>query len=216
MAMPRSRAKPGTMSCSWMNVKGSYEHNGKEDEMIWKSFEVTDSKISGGGSDSVGPFTISGSVSEGKLKFDKVYTGKHTVKYEGGIHKDAASGKLGMGGKWSLNKLSGDWKIWQPAPEEVSEYVSVCECVCRTVACVAFACEEVRVCESECVCVSSVSTLSSASIQTHGTIRKCPSHLTGSTCRSSTRRTIRSWPPRTLWYRFPTFCVRLCTDFVFP
>ena len=109
------------MSCIWMNVKGSYTLNGKEDEMIWKSFEVSGSKISGEGSDSVGQFTISGSASEGKMKFDKAYKGKHTVKYEGSIYKDAASGKHGFGGKWSLDKMSGEWKIWQPAVEEVSK-----------------------------------------------------------------------------------------------
>jgi len=95
------------MSGAWMNIKGWYEYNGKKDEMIWKTFSVSGSKISGGGSDSVGTFTISGTASGGKLTFNKAYIGKHTVKYEGGIYKDKASGKYYMGGKWFLDGASG-------------------------------------------------------------------------------------------------------------
>ena len=56
----------------------------------------------------MGKFTISGTASgDGHLKFDKAYTGGSTLQYEGGIFKDAATGKFYMGGKWLLGSASG-------------------------------------------------------------------------------------------------------------
>ena len=91
-----------------MNIKGWYQYNGKKDEMIWESFCISGSKISGGGSDSVGKFTFSGSVDgKGLLKFDKVYMDARTIKYQGGIYKDAATGTFYMGGQWKGPRRSG-------------------------------------------------------------------------------------------------------------
>jgi hypothetical protein len=62
-----------------MNIKGWYEYKGKKDEMTWESFAISGGKISGGGSDSVGKFTISGSVDgKGRLFFDKAYMESNT------------------------------------------------------------------------------------------------------------------------------------------
>jgi len=64
-----------------MNIKGWYEYKGKKDEMTWESFTISGSKISGGGSDIVGKFTISGSVDgKGRLLFDKFYMAARTIQ----------------------------------------------------------------------------------------------------------------------------------------
>ena len=61
----------------------------------------------------MGKYTISGSVDgKGMLLFDKIYMDARTIKYEGGIYKDAATGSFYMGGQWRGPRRSGtpEWR----------------------------------------------------------------------------------------------------------
>ena len=65
-------------------------------------------KITGEGTDYVGPWTASGDydLDSGQCQWTKQYVGKHVVHYDG------LCGKNGIQGQWRLSYLNGDFHVW--------------------------------------------------------------------------------------------------------
>lgn len=67
-----------------------------------------DGKISGEGTDYVGPWHIKGNydINSGKCQWTKNYLGKHQVDYQGLV------GETGIQGEWTISYLSNAFHIW--------------------------------------------------------------------------------------------------------
>ena len=83
--------------------------------------EFRDGRISGEGSDGIGPFGIDGEYGEGsgECSWIKTYFGRHSVAYSG-----FAEGK-GIWGTWNVMGSTGGFHIWpigyQPPLDSVEE-----------------------------------------------------------------------------------------------
>lgn len=93
---------------------GEYHQGGKGHPMQFDHLEIDDNKVHGHGSDSVGAFTINGSITwDGSISFVKQYTGKHAVNYEGKVHGHTISGQWSIGAtkdKFEIQMKVKQWK----------------------------------------------------------------------------------------------------------
>jgi hypothetical protein len=100
---------------------GYYVQLGRHPMKLHLQFQ--DGRVSGHGSDNVGPFSIDGAYNAGTLdcSWFKRYEGAHTVHYEGRLTSATIEGKWKIGsGGWLA---SGAFVIWPGAQGALSEGV---------------------------------------------------------------------------------------------
>jgi len=69
--------------------------------------------VTGSGADAIGPFTLRGSLQEGRVRLLKQYLDRHSVEYSG--HFD---GEGVLAGAWHIGLSSGKWLIGLRGPRE--------------------------------------------------------------------------------------------------
>ncbi len=77
----------------------------------------TDGKITGEGTDYIGPWNASGTydVDTGVCRWIKQYLGKHQVHYQGKV------GQQGIQGEWTISYLTGPFHIWPKSQNYLNE-----------------------------------------------------------------------------------------------
>ena len=102
---------------------GYYEMNGKQNDMSLSFALNDDGSIVGGGTDNVGDFSIQGVMeASGSVRFDKVYIGKHTVKYTGEL-REVDTGMV-INGVWALENnpaITGSFELKTGAVSAAAE-----------------------------------------------------------------------------------------------
>lgn len=98
-----------SLSHSDINVRwfGKYVQNGMPNQMQVDHLTVDiQGRISGGGSDQVGGFSMDGQIfPNGTFQMIKQYHGQHSVQYSGSV------GNGTLAGKWNLSGMNGDFDL---------------------------------------------------------------------------------------------------------
>ena len=65
-----------------------------------------DGRITGSGTDIIGPFTFDGELNSGRVLIRKQYLGRHHVEYHGTF-----DGEGTLSGVWNIFNMTGNWMI---------------------------------------------------------------------------------------------------------
>lgn len=102
------KAEPDNGNASMLRCEGWWEQiDFGRQPMLDLRIQVAERRIAGSGSDMIGPFTFTGTLSEtGQVAMLKQYIGQHTVDYVGSY-----DGEGTMWGHWRIAFWYGRWLI---------------------------------------------------------------------------------------------------------